>query len=153
MEEGSVMEEGSTNSRAGRWIKEIFKKKEEGEVEQNGVSDETPAANGHKTMELADISEEEEEMKNQRLMVMAVLLKKGKKIKKWKMREVLGMLRRVEAMALIQKRIQTKKTTMLPTKNWRKRTRVKKARQACRTAWSPTSPRRRRRTTRGASTE
>ena len=63
MEEGSVMEEGSTNSRAGRWIKEIFKKKEEGEVEQNDVSDETPAANGHKTMDLADISEEEEEMK------------------------------------------------------------------------------------------
>ena len=62
MEEGSVMEEGSTNSRAGRWIKEIFKKKEEGEVEQNNVSDETPAANGHKTMELADISEEEEEV-------------------------------------------------------------------------------------------
>ena len=58
------MEEGSTNSRAGRWIKEIFKKKEEGEVEQNNVSDETPAANGHKTMELADISEEEEEMKD-----------------------------------------------------------------------------------------
>ena len=58
------MEEGSTNSRAGRWIKEIFKKKEEGEVKQNDVSDETPAANGHKTMELADISEEEEEVKD-----------------------------------------------------------------------------------------
>merc|ERR1719507_2403142 len=58
------MEEGSTNSRAGRWIKEIFKKKEDGEVEQNDVSDETPAANGHKAMELTDISEEEEEVKD-----------------------------------------------------------------------------------------
>ena len=54
------MEEGGS-SRAGRWIKDIFKKKEEGEMEQNDVSDETPAAN--KTPGLADISEEEEEEK------------------------------------------------------------------------------------------
>merc|ERR1719400_2246964 len=37
---------------------------EEGEVKQNDVSDESPAANGHKTIELADISEEEEEVKD-----------------------------------------------------------------------------------------
>ena len=54
------MEEGGS-SRAGRWIKDIFKKKEEGEMEQNDVSDETSAAN--KTPGLADISEEEEEEK------------------------------------------------------------------------------------------
>ena len=61
MEEGRTMEEGGSSSRAGRWIKDIFKKKEEGEMEQNDVSDETPAAN--KTPGLADISEEEEEEK------------------------------------------------------------------------------------------
>ena len=59
MEEGRTMEDGNTNtSRAGKWIKDIFKKKEEGE---NNVSDENPPANGHKTVELADISEEDEE--------------------------------------------------------------------------------------------
>merc|ERR1711934_427625 len=58
MKEG--MEEGTNSSRAGKWIKEIFKKKEDGEMEQNEVSDETPAANGQKTVELAHISEEEE---------------------------------------------------------------------------------------------
>merc|ERR1712181_85166 len=63
---GRAMEEGS--SRTGRWIKEIFKKqKEEGGVEQNEVSDEAPTTgNGHKTMELADISEEDEEDKDNR---------------------------------------------------------------------------------------
>ena len=61
MEEGRTMEEGGSSSRAGRWIKDIFKKKEEGEMEQNDVSDETSAAN--KTPGLADISEEEEEEK------------------------------------------------------------------------------------------
>ena len=59
MEEGRAMEDGNTNtSRAGKWIKDIFKKKEEGE---NDLSDENPPANGHKTVELADISEEDEE--------------------------------------------------------------------------------------------
>ena len=58
------MEEGK--SRAGRWIKDIFKKKEEGGMEQNDVSEEAPTANGHKTMELADISEEDEEEKDNR---------------------------------------------------------------------------------------
>merc|ERR1712010_176895 len=62
MEEG--MEEGTNCSRAGKWIKEIFKKKEDGELEQNDVSDETPATNGQKTVELADISEEEEDEKD-----------------------------------------------------------------------------------------
>merc|ERR1711934_1332841 len=61
MKEG--MEEGTNSSRAGKWIKDIFKKKEDGEMEQNEVSDETPAANGQKTVELADISEEEEDEK------------------------------------------------------------------------------------------
>ena len=55
------MEEGTNSSRAGKWIKDIFKKKEEGELEQKDVSDEAPSANGHKTVELADINEEEEE--------------------------------------------------------------------------------------------
>ena len=59
MEEG--MEEGTNTSRAGKWIKDIFKKKEEGELEQKDVSDEAPSANGHKIVELADINEEEEE--------------------------------------------------------------------------------------------
>ena len=58
------MEEGTNSSRAGKWIKDIFKKKEDGELEQNDVSDETPAANGQKTVELADISEEEEDEKD-----------------------------------------------------------------------------------------
>merc|ERR1719507_347168 len=55
------MEEGTNSSRAEKWIKDIFKKKEEGELEQKDVSDEAPSANGHKTVELADINEEEEE--------------------------------------------------------------------------------------------
>ena len=55
------MEEGTNSSRAGKWIKDIFKKKEEGELEQKDVSDEAPSANGHKIVELADINEEEEE--------------------------------------------------------------------------------------------
>merc|ERR1719507_885993 len=55
------MEEGTNSSRAEKWIKDIFKKKEEGELEQKDVSDEAPSANGHKIVELADINEEEEE--------------------------------------------------------------------------------------------
>ena len=55
--------EGESSSRAGRWIKEIFKKKEGELVEENDASDDTPVANGHKTTELADIREEDEEEK------------------------------------------------------------------------------------------
>ena len=55
--------EGESSSRAGRWIKEIFKKREGELVEQNDASDDTPVANGHKTTELADIREEDEEEK------------------------------------------------------------------------------------------
>merc|ERR1712012_1520157 len=61
MEEGKV--EGESSSRAGRWIKEIFKKKEGELVEENDASDDTQVANGHKTTELADIREEDEEEK------------------------------------------------------------------------------------------
>merc|ERR1712012_309463 len=61
MEEGKV--EGESSSRAGRWIKEIFKKKEGELVEENDASDDTPVANGHKTTEQADIREEDEEEK------------------------------------------------------------------------------------------
>merc|ERR1712012_487474 len=61
MEEGKV--EGESSSRAGRWIKEIFKKKEGELAEENDASDDTPVANGHKTTELADIREEDEEEK------------------------------------------------------------------------------------------
>ena len=55
--------EGESSSRAGRWIKEIFKKKEGELVEENDASDDTQVANGHKTTELADIREEDEEEK------------------------------------------------------------------------------------------
>ena len=55
--------EGESSSRAGRWIKEIFKKKEGELVEENDASEDTPVANGHKTTELADIREEDEEEK------------------------------------------------------------------------------------------
>ena len=55
--------EGESSSRAGRWIKEIFKRKEGELVEENDASDDTHVANGHKTTELADIREEDEEEK------------------------------------------------------------------------------------------
>ena len=55
--------EGESSSRAGRWIKEIFKKKEGELVEENDASDDNPVANGHKTTELGDIREEDEEEK------------------------------------------------------------------------------------------